>query len=57
MSTTVRPVVRITFDAPTGHHRAVCGTGDCAWVYTNPVKAACEEQARWHRASHRRAGW
>jgi hypothetical protein len=38
-------------------HTAVCRTGDCAWRSgPHPVKAAAEEQARWHREQHRRGG-
>lgn len=49
----MRPVVKIHHNDATGRHVARCATGDCDWTYANPVKAACEEQARWHRQQHR----
>lgn len=36
---------------------ATCAWPDCGWTDgPHPVKAAADEQARWHRFTHRRAG-
>ena len=51
-----RIVVLVAIDAEQWYgYTAMCGTGDCAWRFgPEPIKAAVEEQARWHRESHRR---
>jgi hypothetical protein len=36
-------------------YAAVCQVDGCEWAHTSPVRAAVEEQARWHRSEHRRA--
>ena len=51
-----RPTVKITENDT--HRVATCQTGDCAWTYQTNLatpKVAVEEQARWHRATHRSA--
>lgn len=36
-------------------YRATCRTGECGWTYEGWPKVAVDEQARWHRDSHRSA--
>lgn len=51
----MRVVVKVE-PAPDGQagHIAHCRTGTCNWTYHSIIKAAVEEQARWHRQKHRR---
>lgn len=58
-----RPIVRVekvttgtTTPGPEHGYLARCGTQGCDWTYgPHAVKSAAEEQARWHRESHRSA--
>lgn len=44
-----------TTPGPEHGHTAICRTDDCTWQSgPHVVKAAAEEEARWHREQHRR---
>lgn len=52
----MRTIVRLGLDEQ-GRHVAVCQTGDCTWRSPgHVVKAGAVEEARYHRATHRREG-
>lgn len=53
MIPTSNPKVPITTED--GRHFATCRVSGCQWQRTSVVRAAVEEEARWHRQSHRRA--
>lgn len=58
MASLSRPVVHIrpaNGVAGRTYHVAWCATDDCEFVYIAAVKTDAQEQARWHRDSHRQA--
>lgn len=53
-----RPKVEVTAEAVASGplaHRATCHVPGCSWGYGPAVKTDAEQQAGWHRSTHRSA--